>query len=59
MIMNGSRIDYSGAYCVTPSPYESTFSSYNLRKMSSYMAEKKKKFLDLTEKEKESFRLKK
>ncbi len=53
--MNGTRANYSGAYCVSPSPYENSFCPYNLRKMSQYMAEKKKTFFDLTENEKEVF----
>lgn len=58
MIMNGTIVNYSGAYCVTPSPYENSFCPYNLRKMSQYMVEAKKDFFDLTENEKELFLVK-
>ncbi len=56
--MNGIMVNYSGAYCVSPSPYENSFCPYNLRKMSQYMLEKKKNFFDLTENEKELFQAK-
>lgn len=39
--MNGAKTNYSGVYCISPSPYESTFCHYNLMEMNYYMDEKK------------------
>ena len=53
--MNGAKTNYSGAYCINPSPYESTSSPYNLREMSKYLKQSGKAFGDMTDKEKEMF----